>query len=436
MRRFWLETYGCQMNKAESNALEESLREAGWIAAETGAEADLVILNTCSVRIGAENRIWGRIGHFKALKEKRPHTLVVMGCMAQRLGEELKKTSPAVDMVVGTFRKEAFTRMLEKAAADTTPLVFENETGVQDYVFAPLHARRGDFRAFVPIMHGCDNFCAYCIVPHVRGREVSRPPESIFAEMEKLLERGAREITLLGQNVNSYSFDGRDFPGLLDGIFRRFPEAPWIRFLTSHPKDFSGALIDRMALYPALCRRVHLPVQHGSDTILRRMNRKYTRGDYLERVGALRARLPGVLVSTDILVGFPGETDADFRATLALMEEVRFDEAFTYYYNPREGTAAWGMDNEVPKNIKLERLREVIDLQRTLGAERKKERLGTLVRALAEEVSRKNSEELLGRTEGDEMVVFPGPRRLIGNFCALRLEELRGNTFFAREVTE
>jgi len=339
--------------------------------------------------------------------------------------------------VVGTFSREAFIGMLKKAAPmDEHSLALEKETGPRDYVFAPLYARRGEFKAFVPIMHGCDNFCSYCIVPYVRGREVSRPAAGIFAEIEKLISRGVREITLLGQNVNSYNFQGCDFPGLIDEIFRRFPDAPWIRFLTSHPKDFSDVLMERLAMYPALCRRIHLPVQHGSDTILRLMNRKYTRWEYFERVEKLRKKVPGVLLSTDILVGFPGETDADFRATVTLMEELRFDDAFTYYYNPREGTAAFTMDAAVPKSVKLERLRELIELQRAIGMEKKKERLGTVVKVLAEELSRKDSGEILGRTEGDEMVVFPGPPGLIGNFRTLRLEELRGGTFYAREAVQ
>jgi tRNA-2-methylthio-N6-dimethylallyladenosine synthase len=435
MNRFWLETYGCQMNKAESNALEEDMLDSGWVPARQDTDADLVILNTCSVRLTAENRIWGRIGYFKTLKESSPHTLVVMGCMAERLGPELKKTAPAVDMVVGTFQKAEFARVLSRAASQKHALTLA-EDGEGTYAFQSRHAKKNDYKAFVPIMHGCDNFCSYCIVPHVRGREVSRGPQSIFEEIGGLLSGGVREITLLGQNVNSYRHESLDFPALLDVILGRFPGIPWLRFLTSHPKDFSGALIERMAAWPALCPHIHLPVQHGSDTILRRMNRQYTRGEYLSLVERIRAKLPGVLLSTDILIGFPGETEEDFRLTLDLMRQAGFDDAFTYYYNPREGTAAWNMPDTVPRPLKLERLKEVIDLQRGMSAEKKKQRLGKIVRALAEEISKKNSAEILGRTEGDEMVVFPGPASLIGSFCTVRLEELRGNTFYATEVTE
>ncbi|MDR1932763.1 MAG: tRNA (N6-isopentenyl adenosine(37)-C2)-methylthiotransferase MiaB [Spirochaetales bacterium] len=457
MNRFWLETYGCQMNKAESNALEDTMLESGWIPAEQPQDADLVILNTCSVRLTAENRIWGRIGYFKTLKALRPHTLVVMGCMAQRLADDLKKAAPAVDMVVGTFQKAAFARMLSRAASRKQSLTQERQQD-EEYSFSSRHARKTDYRAFVPIMHGCNNFCSYCIVPYVRGREVSRDPRSIFAEIDGLLRQGrVREITLLGQNVNSYRFSSGpdetplDFPGLLDEIVSRFPvfsagqtavsggspsDVPWLRFLTSHPKDFSGALIERMAAYPCMCRQIHLPVQHGSDTILRSMNRQYTRSDYLSLVERIRKKLPDVLLSTDILIGFPGETDEDFCRTLDLMRQVGFDDAFTYYYNPREGTAAWSMQDTVPEKLKHERLTAVIDLQRATSAAKKKQRLGKKVRVLAGEISRKNSSEILGRTEGDEMVVFPGAASLIGNFYTVRLAELRGNTFYGHEVAE
>ncbi|MDR1626156.1 MAG: tRNA (N6-isopentenyl adenosine(37)-C2)-methylthiotransferase MiaB [Spirochaetia bacterium] len=439
MRRFWLETYGCQMNKAESNALEGQMLDSGWVPASAAEDADLVILNTCSVRLTAENRIWGRLGYFKKLKETRPHTLVVMGCMAERLKGEIKKTVPAVDMVVGTFQKADFARLLGQAACGRHALAAE---GLQSegrgregaYAFQARHSRKNDYRAFVPIMHGCDNFCSYCIVPFVRGREVSRDPHSIFGEIGGLLREGrVKEITLLGQNVNSYRFQDLDFPGLLEELFRRFPDAPWIRFLTSHPKDFSPALAKCMASHRAMCRHIHLPVQHGSDTILAAMNRQYTRGAYLALTETIREALPDVLLSTDLLIGFPGETDKDFQDTLDLIRAVRFDDAFTYYYNPRQGTAAWKMPDSVPEKLKLERLRELIEVQKGISREKKKQRLGTTVDVLAEGASKKNSAEILGRTEGDEMVVFPGQGA--GDFRKVRLDQLKGNTFYAHEVS-
>jgi tRNA-2-methylthio-N6-dimethylallyladenosine synthase len=423
------------MNKAESNALEDDMLEAGWIPADTAEDADLVILNTCAVRLTAENRVRGRLGYFKTLKEKHPHTLAVMGCMAERLGDELKKAVPSVDIVVGTFRKAEFARALQKAASDMHAPALGEEAGGESYAFSRRYSRKNDYKAFVPIMHGCNNFCAYCIVPYVRGREVSRDPQSVFEEIGGLLKEGrVKEITLLGQNVNSYRFHGLDFPGLLNELFRRFPDAPWIRFLTSHPKDFSGALIDCMKIHRAMCRQIHLPVQHGSDAILRAMNRQYTRQTYLALLRRIRTELPDVSLSTDILVGFPGETERDFQDTIELMDEARFDDAFTYYYNPREGTAAWNMKDTVPEKLKLERLQAVIDFQRKISAARKREKLGKTAVALAEEISKKNGGEILGRTEGDEMVVFPAPPSVIGAFRTVRLDELKGGTFYAHEV--
>ncbi len=435
MSRYWIETYGCQMNKAESAALEREMTEAGWMPAAGAEDADLVILNTCSVRETAEERIWGRIGRYKSLKKKHRFTLVVMGCMAERLKEDIRTEAPAVDLVVGTFQKESFLRRLQTARSEIASARLD-ETG--GYKFSARHAMEGDYKAFVPIMHGCDNFCSYCIVPYVRGREVSRDPEMIFAELEELFSRGVREITLLGQNVNSYKYSSGgsvlDFPGLLRALLHRFPDVPWIRFLTSHPKDFSDRLIETMAGNRALCRHIHLPVQHGSDSILAAMNRKYTREDYIRLVGRIRSAVPDVSLGTDILIGFPGETETDFRLTLELMKEVRFDDAFTYYYNPRKGTKAYDMPDTVPEDLKLERLAAIIDLQREITRDRKKERLGNGAVVLVEGVSKKKDGELLARTERDEMVVFPGPRDLIGNFAEVRLAELRGNTFVGERV--
>ncbi len=287
-------------------------------------------------------------------------------------------------------------------------------------------------------MHGCNNFCSYCIVPYVRGREVSRNPNEIFRELETVKERGVKEVTLLGQNVNSYRYEGpegtMDFPSLLREIVHRYPGLPWIRFLTSHPKDLSEEVIDCLATYPQLCKHLHLPVQHGSNRILHLMNRKYTRETYLNLVDRLRTRIPSISLTTDILIGFPGETEEDFQATLDLIETVRFDDAFTYYYNPREGTAAYKLPDDVPLEVKLERLQTVIDLQRRIGRENKKKRIHSKVKVLVEEVSKMKSTELLARTERDEMVVLPGPPDWIGTFREVELLSLKGNTFRGKDT--
>ncbi len=436
--RYFIETYGCQMNKAESAALETQFAERGWTCAADAETADLVLINTCSVRITAENRAWGRIAHHAARKRERPFFLVVTGCMAERLKEAMRKKIPAIDYVLGNFQKQAFGLVLDAAArGERLPSVEETPS----FVFAPSHWEQGAFRSFVPIMHGCDNFCSYCIVPYVRGREVSRDPEAVLGEVHSLAGRGVREITLLGQNVNSYRHvddDGAclDFPGLLGRVAAeaRGTGIGRVRFVTSHPKDISDATIDAIAREPLLARHVHLCAQHGSDRMLSAMNRKYSRAYYLDLVRRLRERVPGISLSTDILVGFPGETEEDLREALSLMEEVRFAYAYMYHFNPREGTPAVDLPGRVPEDVKRERLSRVIALQKRITGEIMRALVGAELEVLVEGVSRKQDGELLARTDHDMMVVFPGPASRIGSFVRVRLRSLRGNTFRAQEV--
>jgi tRNA-2-methylthio-N6-dimethylallyladenosine synthase len=426
------------MNKAESNALIQKMTENGWKPADTPDQAELVILNTCSVRATAESRVRGRIGYYKSLKQKHPHTLVLMGCMAERLKDTLKEEEPSIDLVVGTFQKEAFLHTVLDPCWESSSSEGLNLEDQGSYRFASKHSLEGEFKAFVPIMHGCNNFCSYCIVPYVRGREISRSPEEIFQELTDLQQKGIQEIILLGQNVNSYRYEGEgvllDFPGLLRRIVNKFPQIGWIRFLTSHPKDLSDEMIRCLEEIPQLCKHLHLPVQHGSSRILSRMNRKYTREEYLYLVEKIRNRIPEISLTTDILIGFPGETEKDFLDTVNLLETVRFDDAFTYYYNPREGTQAYEMEDSVPRPVKLERLGKIIDLQKRIGKENKEQRIGRRVKVLVEEVSKIKNTELLARTERDEMVVVPGPQEWIGNFRWVVLTELKGNTFLGKCV--
>ncbi|MBN2354012.1 MAG: tRNA (N6-isopentenyl adenosine(37)-C2)-methylthiotransferase MiaB [Spirochaetales bacterium] len=432
--RYWLETYGCQMNKAESEALAIELEAAGWTQGGDSTDADLVVLNTCSVRRTAEERLEGRLGHYRHEKERRRFTLAVVGCMSERLKDEFRARFPEIDLVVGTFQKGRFLDALGETLRSHRPLTFADGG---EYRFAPLHSR-GEFKAFLPVMHGCNNFCSYCIVPYVRGPEVSRPPEEIVRELDELQRRGVREVTLLGQNVNSYAYLNNgtrlDFPGLLDIVADRMSGTGWIRFLTSHPKDCSRALIERLAGTRAFCRHIHLPVQHGSDRILDLMNRGYTRGDYLKLVRDIKNTVSGATITTDILIGFPTETEKDFQDTLDLMREAEFDDAYTYYYNPREGTKACALGDTVSREEKLRRLREIIDLHRDVKRKRQFDRLGRTERVLVEGVSKKNPGELLGRTEHDEMAVFTGPPDAIGTFATVRLRNLQGATFRAEPV--
>ena len=470
---YLVETYGCQMNKAESAALELIFHERGWEAAKTPADGlagesrnapldpaiDLVLINTCSVRATAENRAWGRIDLYASVKRTRaaaaaagkgkPLTLVVTGCMAERMKRSIKERQPAVDYVVGTFQKQAFGLVLD-AVEQSRPIEDIDESPA--FVFARSYYEPGSFRSFVPIMHGCDNFCAYCIVPHIRGREISRKPSAILAEIASLEDSGVREITLLGQNVNSYRWKGEagmsgpdaadlDFPALLRLISSCLRErggggVRWVRFLTSHPKDLSDEVIRVLAEDPLYCKHVHLCVQSGSDAVLKAMNRRYTRASYLSLVERMRLAIPGLSLSTDILVGFPGETEGDLELTLDLMRQVGFSYSYMYHFNPRDGTPAASMPDRIGEKVKRERLSRVIELQKGLTTSLMESRVGAVEEVLIEGTSRRKKTELLGRTQRDEMVVFPAPSSRVGSFARTRLVSLAGNTFKAEEVLE
>lgn len=469
---YFFETYGCQMNIAESAAVEQLLIARGWTKASDAQFADMVIINTCSVRASAESRIIGRLGYFtglKAVREKRPHaktrkmeeaaayvkdgpiplTLVVMGCMAERLLDSLKKDWPAIDYVVGTFAKNKFGDIIsaaenlsqgQKAAA---PEKFGAAIGATIdekpvYRFASLSLEPGAFSSFVPIMNGCNNFCAYCIVPYVRGREVSRPLTEIFEEIKVLGGYGVKEITLLGQNVNSYicedaEFGRVDFPRLLELICRKIEETgspiKWIRFDSSHPKDLSDRLIQVMAKEEKICKHIHLPVQHGSTKILQRMNRRYTREHYLELVQKIRAAMPDISLTTDIMIGFPGETEEDFEEAYSLMKEVGYEDAFMYYYNPREGTPAATWPDQISLETKKERLQKIIDLQLVITQAEMEKQVGKTITVLADKTTLENPNELLGKTERDERVAFAADKSLIGSFVRVKLTSLNGHTF-------
>jgi tRNA-2-methylthio-N6-dimethylallyladenosine synthase len=441
---YFLETYGCQMNTAESAALELALRQRGWEKAGFGT-ADLYLINTCSVRQTAETRLKGRLAQYDALKKKSAFTLVVAGCMASRLGAALKKAYPAVDYVMGTNSRSVFPAILDAVESGTTSSA---ETEIASMIesavfsFSSSHLEEGAFRSFVPIMHGCNNFCSYCIVPYVRGREICRSPKAIAEEISLLAEKGIREITLLGQNVNSYRYKDKetnkevDFPFLLRLIAGWIKGGPvqWVRFLSANPKDFSRDTIAVMAENPCFCRHIHLPVQHGADRILKAMNRRYTRNDFLLLARELRNAMPGLSLSTDILVGFPGETEDDLQETLDLIEEIQFLYSYMYHFNPREGTAAYSLPGRIPEKIKRERLSRVIALQKTHTALALKSRLGCRELALIEGISRKNADEVIGRTEKDEMAVFPGTSGMAGSFVEIEFQSLQGNTFRGKIV--
>ena len=430
-KKYWLETYGCQMNVAESESLSHDLAEKGWIKARSPEEADLVLLNTCSVRQTAENRIWGRLGYFKHLKQDHDFTLGVTGCMAERLKHQIRTKVPEVDMVIGNFNK------------DKLPLYLESHDRKQwnddlleasEYTFEEIHTEEDDFKAFVPIMHGCNNFCTYCIVPYVRGREVSRSPDSILRELKTLEARGVKEVTFLGQNVNSFKFVTQNntvvsFTDLLMLVLQEIKGIQWFRFMSSHPKDVSYDLIDIIGQEERVCSHIHLAVQHGANNVLKRMNRNYTRESFMSLVDIMKERIPDLSLTTDLLIGFPGETRHDLEETKELMRYVQFSDAFTYHYNPREGTKAYTFPDVISDKEKHSRLAEIIELQQEIRLRLKQKRIGRVEKVLVEALSRKNSSELLGRTARNEMVVFPSSPEYIGTFLSVKLESLQGNTF-------
>lgn len=454
--KYYFETYGCQMNLAESAAVEQLLIARGWQKSEDAETADMAIINTCSVRASAENRIFGRLGYFTGLKAVRnknefakyksfekaaklveehpvPITVVVMGCMAERLLGSLQKDWPVIDYVVGTYAKHHFGDIITAVEEKKERIQIDD---TEKYKFASVSYEQGAKSTFVPIMHGCNNFCTYCIVPYVRGREISRPVEEILHELDVLTKYKVLDITLLGQNVNSYksTYMGNEinFSALLQLIVDHLKKINstigWVRFLSSNPKDFSDELIDVIAKNDLICHHISLPVQHGSSSVLKKMNRQYTREQYLELVKKIKSKIPDVSLTTDIMMGFPTETEEDVELTLDLMNQVRFETACMYYYNPREGTPAAKWE-QIPENIRKERLQRVIDLQMIHTDEQMKKRVGQIAKVLVEGISRDNKNELLGKTAQDEKVSFPADKTLIGTFIYVKITALNGHTF-------
>lgn len=426
------------MNTAESAALALVCKEKGWLETEDVLSSDLILINTCSVRVTAETRAFGRIMHYAGLKKKHKlnFSLVIAGCMAERLGDDLTKKYPQVDYVMGTSARSNFPLILEAVEKGEKAVFDLNEKAV--FSFSNSHHEEGlkqgsAFRSFIPIMHGCNNFCSYCIVPYVRGREVSRDPAQIAQEIRLVGERGVREITLLGQNVNSYFWEKNtmDFTALLKFVAAETEKSgvKWVRFLSANPGNFSSAAIEVMAKNRVFCRHIHLPVQHGSDKILKLMNRTYTSARFFDLVREIRSVMPEITLSTDILMGFPGETEDDVQKTLDLMEEVKFLYSYMYHFNPREGTKAFDLPDRIDDKVKKERLARVIALQKKHTSELLKSRVGSTEIVFIEGISKKNADELITRTERDEMVVVPGSKSMIGSFGKLTLSSLKGNTF-------
>jgi len=415
MKRFLIHNFGCQMNVLDSERIEDLLLADGWFPASSEQDADLIIFNTCCVRGSAEERALGRLTTLKPWRlEREDRILALCGCIAQKDGAVLLQRFSFLDLVIGTRDYAHLPEILEDILQTGKRGAFID--GIADERIEISAPRRGAPCSFVTIMYGCNNYCSYCIVPYVRGPEVSRSPADIVAEISTLAAMGTREITLLGQNVNSYRAKefGLDFPGLLHLICREVPDLARIRFTTSHPRDASDQLIRAVADLPAVCEQFHIPAQSGSDHVLRRMNRGYSADDYRRLVARIRNAIPRAVITTDLLVGFPGETREDFRDTLRLTEEVQWDSAFTFIYSIRPGTAAAGMPDDVPLEVKRARVAELIMLQESISAEKNRAFVGSTVEVLAERVSRRNPGDLAGRDRGGRTVVFPGEASLIG----------------------
>lgn len=429
-KRVYLKTFGCQMNENDSEKML-ILLEDEYEPTEKPEEADLIIVNTCSVREKPQHKVYSEVGRYKSFKVKKPELLIgITGCVAQQEGENLLKRLPFVDFVLGTQGFYLIREVLKQVKRDKKPVVLTPlDPGFKPPLVLPsdrLFSRERRVKALVTIMQGCDNFCSYCIVPYVRGREVSRPPEEILKEIEALTKQGVREVTLLGQNVNSYGLKEKkypDFPELLNLISQ--VEGIWrIRFTTNHPKDLSEKLIKVMAENPKVCHHIHLPLQAGSNKILRKMNRKYTKEEYLLKVEKLKNAVPDVAITSDIIVGFPGETREDFEETLEMLKTVRYHEIFSFKYSDRPFTAAQKMEEKVPEEERERRLRLVQELQAQITQEIYQSYVGKEVEVLVEGPSVKSDKMLTGRTSTNVIVNFTSPRLdLIGALVRVRIEE-------------
>jgi tRNA-2-methylthio-N6-dimethylallyladenosine synthase len=433
--RYLIRTYGCQMNERDSEIIAGQLEQMGWKPALVDREADLIVVNTCAIRGSAEEHAFGYIGQLKGLKDDNPGLrIAVAGCMAQEPGTIawLKRHASHVDLVFGTHNLHQLPELLERAEASDEMVVDVWQSAGE--VVENLPSRRADgAKAFVNIIYGCDKFCTYCIVPFTRGRERSRTPAEIVREVEALAQEGYQDVTLLGQNVNSYGHDlepALDLADLLRAV-EQVEGVRWLRYLTSHPKDFTQHLIDTIAASRKVTRHVHLPVQSGSSPVLRKMNRKYTREQYLDLVGRVRTAIPDAVLTTDIIVGFPGETEEDFQATLDLVAEVQYDAAFTFIYSAREGTPAarWEGRNPLPEMVKKDRLNRLMDLQYRISLEKNRAEVGRDKLVLVEGVSRKDRTVLACRDEGSKVVLIAHDRPdLIHRFVPVRITGAR--TFF------
>ncbi|MBF1142250.1 MAG: tRNA (N6-isopentenyl adenosine(37)-C2)-methylthiotransferase MiaB [[Eubacterium] sulci] len=434
-RTFHITTFGCQMNEHDSEVIDGLLTERGFSSVKERKDASIVIINTCSVRDNADKRFFGTLGQLKKRKESDPSFIVcVCGCMMQqqRVVDTIKAKYPWVDVIFGTNSIHHIPELIEKVAIEKEKVVdiIENT----EEIVEGLPAKRlFDHKALVNIMFGCNNFCTYCIVPYTRGREKSRAPEAIVAEVKGLVADGVKEIMLLGQNVNSYDGNGTSFAELLkmlndvDGLER-------IRFMTSNPKDLSDELIEAFAVCDKLCRNLHLPIQSGSNRVLKRMNRKYTREDYLKLIEKLRKTVPDITLSTDIIVGFPGETNEDFEETLSIVKEVEYDSAFTFIYSIRKGTPAEKFEDQIEESEKHRRFDLLVSAVNEISEKKNKAYQDRVEKVLVDGVSKNDKSTLTGRTDGFKLVNFAGKKELIGSIVDVKITDAKTFSLFGEVI--
>lgn len=433
-KRLFIETYGCQMNAGDSEIVVSIMQDEGYVYTAEISEADVILINTCSIRDNAEQRIWGRLNDMRRYRKARPSLVVgIIGCMAERLKEKLIENG-GVDVVAGPDSYRDLPRLVREAESGgkgINVMLSKEETYAE---IAPVRLDKNGVSAFIAIMRGCNNYCAYCVVPYTRGIERSRDPETIVAEAKSLFDNGYREVTLLGQNVNSYRFGEVGFPELMSRV-AEISLLLRVRFATSHPKDMSDRLLDVMSRYDNICKAIHLPAQSGSSVVLERMNRKYTREWYLDRIAAIRRYMPDCAITTDLIAGFCGETEEDHLQTLSLMREVGYESAYMFKYSERPNTfSARHFTDDVPDEVKGRRLNEIIALQNELSVESNRRDVGKEFTILVEGESKRSPEQLCGRTSQNKMVVFDRGDHKAGDYVRVRITGSSSATLFGEEI--
>lgn len=431
-QKIYIETYGCQMNLADTEIVQGVLKRNGYEFTNEAEQADVVLINTCAIREHAEERIYGRLGSFRAIKKQKPNLVIgILGCMAERLRSKLIEEEKVVDLIVGPDEYRRVPELIDNALIGEKGIAVRlSRTETYDDI-EPY--REDGISAWIAVMRGCDKFCTFCVVPFTRGRERSRPLQSIVNEVISLYQRGFKEVNLLGQNVNSYRDGDYDFADLLSAVAKAAPTMR-VRFTTSHPQDFSDKLIYTIAEHPNICNYIHLPIQSGSNRILKLMNRTYTVEHYLERIEKAKKIIPGVSFSTDIIAGFPTETEEDHKMTLDVLREVRYDGAFMFKYSARERTKAWEMGDDVPDEVKTRRLNEIIELQQKISYEINQELIGKQVEVLVEDFSKKSKDFYMGRTDTNKIVILPKEGLSIGDYCLATISRANSATLFADKV--